>query len=132
MADGVDRLVVVPMCAQYGESSTGIMLDELFCCARRRARRLQLEVRTHWHDDTGYIDLLAHAVHHEMRSRAMLSDDLTLVFAAPAAGVRKGHETDPYQSYVRETAEYVLQRLGWPRDRAMLVFDSERDEFFLR
>lgn len=120
-AEGVRRLVVLPLYPQYSATSTGAVIDAL--ADTLKTLRWPPELRTigDYHDDPAHIDALAQSVraHWERHGRA---EKLLLSFhGIPQSYVEAG---DPYLAQCRATAERLAQRLDLPRDACIVAFQS--------
>lgn len=119
---GVTDLVVIPMMPHYAASITGTSLDQLYRSVSRSGSGLNLEVRSRWYDDAGYIEAQAMLIHRQITEHRLTPEDAFLLYLArwtPQAHIDRG---DPYQAQVRYSVERINARLGWPSDRARLSF----------
>ena len=122
IAAGVDRLLLVPLYPQYSATTTATACDQAF--RQLMTERWQPAVRTAptWHDDPGYIDLLARSVEQHFAGLSWTPDRLVISFhGLPKAYFEKG---DPYHCHCAKTARLLRERLGWPEDRAIMAFQS--------
>jgi ferrochelatase len=61
-AQGVDRLLVIPLYPQYAGSSSATALDDVYRVLMKLRNMPELRTVRHFHDDAAYIDALAHKV----------------------------------------------------------------------
>ncbi|MDC8014218.1 ferrochelatase [Tahibacter soli] len=120
-ADGVRRLVVLPLYPQYSATSTGAAIDALADALKTLRWPPELRTIGDYHDDPAHIDALAQSVlaHWERHGRA---DRLLLSFhGIPQSYVEAG---DPYLAQCRATADLLAKRLELPREQCLLAFQS--------
>ncbi|HJU38805.1 MAG TPA: ferrochelatase [Tahibacter sp.] len=120
-ADGVRRLVVLPLYPQYSATSTGAVLDAL--AESVKTLRWPPELRTigDYHDAAAHVDALARSVraHWDAHGRA---ERLVLSFhGIPSSYVEAG---DPYLAQCRTTARLLAARLGLTPDECIVAFQS--------
>ena len=118
---GLRRLLVLPLYPQYSATTTASVFDAVF--DELRTWRWVPEVRTigDYFHDPAHLDLLAARIraHREAHGEA---DKLLFSFhGIPERFFRDG---DPYFCQCQATAREVAQRLGLPRDRWMVTFQS--------
>jgi ferrochelatase len=119
---GCDRILLAPLYPQYSASTTATANDAAF--AALRAMRWEPAVRTlpPYHDDAAYIDALATLL---AVSLAKLPFEPEVVLASfhglPREYLDKG---DPYHCQCQKTARLLRERLGWPKDKLRIVFQS--------
>jgi len=119
---GCERILVAPLYPQYAASTTATVNDEAF--ATLQAMRWQPALRTlpPYHDDPVYIDALAEAITEDL---ARLDFEPEVVIASfhglPKSYLLKG---DPYHCHCHKTARLLRDRLGWPKERLRLTFQS--------
>ncbi len=120
-AQGVTRVLVLPLYPQYAAATTGSTVDAVAAWARRTRRVPELRFVNQYHDDAGYIEALATSVleHWQTEGRA---DKLVLSFhGLPARSRALG---DPYHDQCRETARRLAERLSLPGDAVVCSFQS--------
>jgi ferrochelatase len=121
VADGVRRIIALPLYPQYSATSTGTAFDGVHAALGRMRHVPELRTVTDYHAAPAYIDALARSVHAfwEANGRA---DRLLLSFhGIPERYVRLG---DPYAEQCRETAALLRDRLGMTESELMLTFQS--------
>lgn len=120
-ADGVRRLIVLPLYPQYSATSTGAALDALADALKTLRWPPELRTIGEYHDEPAHIDALAQSVrtHWERHGRA---ERLLLSFhGIPQSYVDAG---DPYLTQCRATAALLAQRLALSRDECIVAFQS--------
>ena len=121
VADGVRRIVALPLYPQYSATSTGTAFDGVHAAFSRLRHVPELRTVSDYHASAAYIDALARSVHAfwEKNGRA---DRLLLSFhGIPERYVRLG---DPYAEQCRETAALLRDRLGMSESDMLLTFQS--------
>ncbi|MCX5514174.1 ferrochelatase [Kaistia algarum] len=119
---GCERILVMPLYPQYAAATTATVNDKVFDTLK--AMRWQPAIRTlpPYHDDPVYIDALARSIE---RSIAALDFEPERVLASfhglPKSYFDKG---DPYHCHCHKTARLLRERLGWPKERLTLTFQS--------
>ena len=127
-AQGVTRILALPLYPQYCASTTASTYDAVFDHFRRL--RVVPELRTvgDYHAAPGYIDALVasareHFAEHGQPDR--------LLFSFHGIPKRYTVNGDPYGLQCQRTAELVVEKLGLAPDRWFLAFQSRfgRDEW---
>ncbi len=121
IADGVRRVIALPLYPQYSATSTGTAFDGVHAALGRMRHVPELRTVSDYHATPAYIDALARSVRTfwETNGRA---DRLLLSFhGIPERYVRLG---DPYAEQCRETAALLRDRLGMTESEMILTFQS--------
>lgn len=108
-ADGVSRVLVVPLYPQYSASTSGSVIDIVarYLLATRRAP--DIRIVHDYCDRPGYLDALADSIR-RFRTASGTADRLLFSFhGIPRAYADKG---DPYPRCCGETVRGVVERLG--------------------
>jgi ferrochelatase len=108
-AQGVDRLVVLPLFPQYCSSTTGSVLDATNRALKRWRRLPGIRVINDYHDDGGYIQALSGKIRAHWNAAGARSHLLFSYHGIPASYVAKG---DPYQRQTEATTRLVVQSLA--------------------
>lgn len=114
---GIERLVVIPMRPEFSRAVTGSELAELYRCLGESGSDVHVEVRSWWHDDTGYIDAHARLIHDCASGRGLTPLNSVLVFWAETT-TPDGAGAALEARHVADGAELLRRRLGWPAERA--------------
>ena len=120
-ADGVTRLLVLPLYPQYAAATTASAVDAVAAWAKRSRRVPELRFVNHYHDDPGYIAALAASVraHWALQPRG---DKLVMSFhGVPARSLALG---DPYHCECHKTARLLAEALALGRDDYIVTFQS--------
>jgi len=123
LAQGLDRIVAVPMYPQYAGASTGSSLERLFDLAARRRVVPSLSVVPPYFHDEGYIRAQA-AVARETIEREDAGND-HLVISFHGLPKRFADEGDPYRDHCEATAAKLVCALGWDRSRVTMTYQSQ-------
>lgn len=121
LADGVRRLLVLPLYPQYSATSTAAGLDAVFVALR--GERCMPEIRSiaDYHAESGYIDALAASVEkywftHGRGERLLLS-----FHGIPERYAKAG---DSYREQCQATARLLRERLGTAESELFVTFQS--------
>ena len=113
LARGARTIVGLVLAPHYSRLSIGgyrsLLEDAL-------GDRAELRFVSSWHDEPGFVELLAGRV---------AGTDAHVVFTAHSLPARILEEGDPYRDQLLETAELVADRAGVPRERWSFSFQSE-------
>lgn len=108
---GVERLIVLPMYAQYSATTTASATDVLFHALMQQRRVPALRIVPPYYEHPGYIDALAQVINTDLASLDWKPDHCVLSFhGIPVKYVEKG---DPYPIHVERTTARLIERLGW-------------------
>lgn len=122
---GCDRILVMPMFAQYASQTTAACFDAVFDELRRMRSQPALRTVREYHLEPEYIDALAARVRADWAERGSpveVGGRLIMSFhGIPARSTELG---DVYESQCRETARALAQRLELPDDAWDLCFQS--------
>lgn len=121
-AQGVGRLLVVPLYPQYAASSTGAALDKVFGQLLKQRNQMDMRTVSRFYDDAGYIGAMkqhieAYWAEHGRGEKLMLS-----FHGIP----QKNHDDgDPYPDECRHTARLLAQALGLTEQEYVVSFQSQ-------
>ena len=119
---GIDDLTVVPLHPQFSHGTTGAVMRELYRSLCDTGLDVSLKTLTSWYDDVGYVNAQARMLAEFATSHMLLPNDTQLVFFARAPHVGDVADSGTYVHQVRQTADFVAARLGWPTDRYEVWF----------
>ena len=120
-AEGVDRILMLPMYPQYCAATTASVFDAVHVWARRTRALPELRYINRYHDDPAYIDALAKRVtdHSLVHGRP---DKLVLSFhGVPRRTLMLG---DPYHCECQKTARLLAERLDLKPSQVVVTFQS--------
>jgi ferrochelatase len=119
-AQGVTRVLVLPLYPQYSGTTTASIGDAVGAWARTVRHLPELRFVNRYHDDSGYIDALAKRVGDHWMSHGR-PDKLVLSFhGVPRRTLELG---DPYHCECLKTARLLGERLGL-KDDLLVTFQS--------
>lgn len=122
IAQGCDRILVVPLYPQYSAATSATVCDEAFRVLRALRAQPTLRVSPPYYDDPVYIDALAASIKTHL---ATLSFEPEMILASfhgmPQKYIDKG---DPYYDQCVATTEALRVRLGANGTKLMLTFQS--------
>jgi protoporphyrin/coproporphyrin ferrochelatase len=126
VADGVGRVIALPLYPQYSQATTGSsfrVLEQALDASPQR-RGLKVSRIESYADDPAYLDAMASTVRQALLSfPEARRDDVVLLFSAhglPMSIVKGG---DPYVGHVAATVAGILAKLGLP-NRHVLGYQS--------
>lgn len=131
-AEGIDRIIVLPMYPQYASTTTASVYDAVYRAAAGRRCPLFHERKRHvptlrfvppYYDHPGYIEAL----------RVIIADALAawphqpdkVIFSYHGNPIRYTRTGDPYQQQAEATTARVVEALGLPDDAWMLTYQSQ-------
>jgi len=122
VAQGVDRLLTVPLYPQYSATTTATANDKLFRALMDMRRAPAVRSVPPYYDDPVYIEALANSVQAHL---ATLDFEPEIVLASyhgiPKPYFEKG---DPYHCHCQKTTRLLREKLGWDDKRLMTTFQS--------
>jgi len=118
---GCRRILVLPLYPQYAAVTTGSTFDAV--AAELKTWRWVPEVRTvhHYHDVPAYTDALAASIREAWAAGGQAEK---LLFSFHGIPQRYFDAGDPYFCNCHKTARLAAERLGLPRDRWEISFQS--------
>jgi ferrochelatase len=120
-AQGVERILLLPLYPQYSGSTTASVLDRIFRELGQRRKLPELRTINDYHDRPGYIGALAQSVRAHWQ-RAGRSAHLLMSFhSIPQRYVDLG---DPYDAQCKRTAQLLAHALSLDAGQWSLSFQS--------
>lgn len=121
LADGVRRILLLPLYPQYSATSTAAAFDAVFAALRAERRMPEVRSIADYHAEPGYIDALAASVKkywltHGRGERLLLS-----FHGIPERYADAG---DPYREQCLTTARLLHARLGVSESEMAVAFQS--------
>jgi len=120
-ADGVRRLLVLPLYPQYSAASTGSAFDAATRALQAQRWPPELRFVNDYHDDTRYIDALAASIQAYWQDHGRAQKLLLSFHGLPQRCIEAG---DPYLDQCRVTTAMLRARLGLTEGECMLGFQS--------
>jgi ferrochelatase len=120
-AQGVDRLLIVPLYPQYAASSTGSALDAVWQTLLHTRNPPETRAIKHFHDNPGYIAALRQSVEAYWAEHGR-PDKLVISFhGTPRRSLDLG---DPYHCECRKTGRLLAEALGLAPEQFLITFQS--------
>ncbi len=120
-AQGVRRVLILPLYPQYSGSTTGAVMDAVF--AQIKGQRWLPELRSvnSYHDDADYIEALAASVQTHWQTQGRGGHLLMSFHGIPRGYVLAG---DPYYCQCQKTARLLAESLQLNADKWSVSFQS--------
>ncbi len=120
-AQGVDRLLVLPMYPQYSATTTAAVSDAVFRVLMQDRDPPALRIIRQYHDDPAYIEVLAQTVERHWAEHGRGDHLLVSFHGIPQRNVLRG---DPYHCQAHKTERLLRERLGVDPGAMSLSFQS--------
>jgi ferrochelatase len=120
----ITELVVVPLYPQFSRTTTGTVVNEVYRVLKRDALHINVNARTTWHDDAGYLNAQARLIADFAHQRQLAPDSALLLFSAHGLPVSYIERGDPYERQLTQSVRLIAERLGWPSERYDLAYQS--------
>ncbi|MGX9391374.1 ferrochelatase [Nitrobacteraceae bacterium UC4446_H13] len=122
IAQGCDRILVVPLYPQYSAATSATVCDEAFRVLRALRAQPTLRISPPYYDDPVYIDALAASIKAHLATLSFEPETILASFhGMPQKYIDKG---DPYYDQCVATTEALRTRLGPDAGKLMLTFQS--------
>ncbi|KIZ40583.1 MULTISPECIES: ferrochelatase [Rhodopseudomonas] len=122
MAQGCNRLLVVPLYPQYSAATSATVCDQVFRVLGEMRAQPTLRVTPPYYRDADYIDALATSIRSHLATLPFEPEIIVASFhGMPQAYIEKG---DPYQSQCIATVDALRARMGLDSKKLMLTFQS--------
>ncbi len=122
LAQGCDRLLVVPLYPQYSAATTATVCDEVFRVLSSLRAQPTLRISPPYYDDPAYIEALAASIEGHLAGLPFKPELIVASFhGMPKEYVEKG---DPYERQCVATTEALRKRLNLDASKLLLTFQS--------
>jgi len=122
VAQGCERILVMPLYPQYCAATTATAADEAFRALMDMRFQPAIRIAPAYHDEPAYIEALAGSLRTELARLDFVPELIVASFhGVPQDYVRKG---DPYEQQCRRTTALVRERLGYTERELLLTFQS--------
>ena len=122
MAQGCDRILVMPMYPQYSASTSATVVDKVAMALKDMRAQPTMRFTPPYYDEPGYIDALAVSIDKHLATLPYKPDTIIASFhGMPQSYIAKG---DPYQAQCVATVEALRKRMGLDEKGLMLTFQS--------
>lgn len=123
--EGVRRAVALCMAPHYSELSIGAYYRLLEAALAETGADIDFRRILQWYDEPLFLNALAGFSRRALERFAPKErDSVQLLFTAHSLPERILTSGDPYPEQLQATAEGVAHRLGWPRERWHLAYQS--------
>ncbi|MGB5540402.1 MAG: ferrochelatase [Gammaproteobacteria bacterium] len=120
-AQGVERVVIVPLYPQYSGATTGSVADAVFTSLGHWRWVPELRFMGAYHDDPRYIQAIADSIRTHRETHGP-GDRLLISFhGMPVATLKAG---DPYYCHCHKTARLIAEELGLGERQWEMAFQS--------
>ncbi|MEF9965515.1 MAG: ferrochelatase [Comamonas sp.] len=120
-AEGVRRVLVLPLYPQYSATTTASVVDAVNAWSSRARDIPEIRFVRSYHRDPGYIKALAQTVRKQWQLDGRAPKLVMSFHGIPERNVRLG---DPYQQQSQETARLLAAELGLAESEYLLTFQS--------
>ena len=120
-AEGVTRVLVLPLYPQYAAATTASTVDAVADWARRARRLPELRFVNHYHDDPAYIAALAASVRAHWAAQGRGQKLVMSFHGVPARSLALG---DPYHCECHKTGRLLAEALGLAAADYVVTFQS--------
>ncbi len=119
--DGVTRILILPAYPQYSGTTTASVFDAVYSWAAKVRRIPEFRFVNHYHDDPGYIAALADKIRKHWQQSGQAEQLVMSFHGVPERTLMLG---DPYHCECQKTARLLAEKLGLPKDRYQVTFQS--------
>ncbi len=120
-AQGVRRVLVLPLYPQYSATTTASVVDAVNAWCDRVRDIPEIRFVHNYHQHPGYIAALAASVRKHWQTEGRAQKLVLSFHGIPERNVALG---DPYERQSRETARLLMAELGLGDDECMVTFQS--------
>jgi ferrochelatase len=122
VAQGCDRLLILPLYPQYSATTTATANDKLFAALAKMRRQPAVRSVPAYYDEPVYVEAIARSVETHLASLDFQPE----VVIASYHGIPKPYSDkgDPYYWHCLETTRLVRERLGWEEEKLITTFQS--------
>ena len=119
--DGVTRVLILPAYPQYSATTTASVFDAVYTWAAEVRRLPEFRFINHYHDVPGYINALAASIQAYWATHGQAEKLVMSFHGVPERTLQLG---DPYHCECYKTARLLAEKLGLPKERCQLTFQS--------
>ena len=122
LAEGCDRILLVPLYPQYCAATSATACDEAFRALMDMRWQPAVRVAPPYHDDPVYIDAIVSSMRQELAKLTFEPEVILVSFhGIPEEYLKKG---DPYYCHCHKTWRLMREAFGWPEERFRMSFQS--------
>lgn len=120
-AQGVDKILILPMYPQFSSSTTAAIYDKLSDLLKRCPHLPEMRWIRDYHDHPDYIAALANSVQQQWKKNGQSEKLLMSFHGVPERYTAKG---DPYERHCRKTADLLAAKLQLQPEQWACCFQS--------
>ncbi|RTL51875.1 MAG: ferrochelatase [Bradyrhizobiaceae bacterium] len=122
MAQGCDRILVVPLYPQYSASTSATVVDKVASALKDMRAQPTVRFTPPYYDDASYIDALAASIDSHLSALPFKPETIVASFhGMPKSYIDKG---DPYAAQCAATVDALRRRMALDEKGLMLTFQS--------
>jgi ferrochelatase len=122
MAQGCERILVVPLYPQYSSATTASVCDEVFRVLSRIRNQPTVRMAPPYHAEPVYIEALASSIKAELATLSFVPEAIIASYhGMPLEYVQQG---DPYYNHCVATTKLLRERLGMNDQNLIMTFQS--------
>jgi len=122
LAQGCDRILLVPLYPQYSAATSATACDQAFRALMDMRWQPTVRVSPPYHDDPAYIDALVTSMKRDLAKLDFEPEVVLVSFhGVPKSYLLKG---DPYHCQCVKTWRLMREAMGWPAERFRMSFQS--------
>jgi ferrochelatase len=122
IAQGCERVLVVPLYPQYSSATTATVCDETFRVLARIRNQPAVRIAPAYYDDPVYIEAIASSMRTAIGEAGFKPEVIVASYhGMPLEYVEKG---DPYYRHCARTTELLRERLGMNASNLIMTFQS--------
>jgi len=123
-AEGVRRILLLPMYPQYAASTTATVVDEACRWLLQTRNQPELRIVRDFHDHPGYLAALEQSVRRHWQKHGPLGADDRLLISFHGLPQRSVDLGDPYLAECQTTGQLLAERLQLPPEQVQICFQS--------
>lgn len=121
-AEGVNKVLVLPLYPQYAASSTGAALDKVFQTLLQQRNQMSVRTLARFYDHAGYINAMKTQIESFWQANGKGGKLMLSFHGIPQANHDQG---DPYRYECETTARLLAQALGLSENDYIVSFQSQ-------
>ena len=122
LAQGCDRILIVPLYPQYAAATTATACDQAFRALMDMRWQPAVRVAPPWYDDPGYIRALAASMRGNLAKLDFEPERIIATFHGMPEKYRD--QGDPYYAQCLETSRLLREEMGFDASRWLTTFQS--------
>jgi protoporphyrin/coproporphyrin ferrochelatase len=122
LESGVDRIIAMPMFPQYSSTTTASATDGLAKVMLKLRVVPAIRIVPPYFDHATYIEAMANVIQDDIAKLGWEPEHYVISFhGIPQKYAQRG---DPYATHCVRTANLLVEKLGWPKDKWTRTFQS--------